>query len=116
MMRTLSTLAMLAAACTLAAPALAQPPTTLVVRAVTGADDLPVTGVRVGVTGCAPGPVPTELATGPDGAVTAVVAAGCYQVVIAEVPSGCSLEGAPDTRVLVAPGIAQTSTFRFHCA
>ncbi|MFI9504998.1 hypothetical protein [Nocardia sp. NPDC052566] len=86
------------------------------VRAVTGSDQLPVTGVSVGVANCAAGPVLTTLTTGTDGTVTQPVAPGCYQISVTTTPGGCELAGGHSQQVNVAPDAIATATFQFRCA
>ncbi|WP_329408251.1 hypothetical protein OG563_38615 [Nocardia vinacea] len=88
----------------------------LKVQATTGTDQLPVTGVGVGITTCAAGPVLTTLTTGRDGTVTQAFPSGCYQAQVTSVPSGCELASIAYVQVNVAPGTTQVACFQFRCA
>ncbi|MEV0298240.1 prealbumin-like fold domain-containing protein [Nocardia sp. NPDC050710] len=94
----------------------AQAPESITVSAVTGSDQLPVTGVEVGVTTCVAGPVLATLTTGVDGTATTNLAPGCYQLQVTSVPSGCMLDGEAYTQVTVLPGITVTPRYQFRCA
>jgi hypothetical protein len=86
------------------------------VQATTGTDEIPVSAVAVGVTTCAAGPVLATLTTGPDGTVTQAFPAGCYQVQVTAVPSGCELASIAYVRVDATPGITPVAKFQFRCA
>ncbi|MFI6365266.1 hypothetical protein ACIBG0_21215 [Nocardia sp. NPDC050630] len=88
----------------------------LKVRASTGTDQLPVTGVGVGITTCAAGPVLATLTTGGDGTATQAFPNGCYQAQVTSVPSGCELASIAYVQVDVAPGAIPVASFQFRCA
>ncbi|WP_040689739.1 hypothetical protein [Nocardia vinacea] len=88
----------------------------LKVQATTGTDQLPVTGVGVGITTCAAGPVLATLTTGGDGTVTQTFPDGCYQAQVTSVPSGCELASIAYVQINVAPGTTPVAAFQFRCA
>jgi hypothetical protein len=88
----------------------------LKVQATTGTDQLPVTGVAVGITTCAAGPVLATLTTGRDGTVTQAFPNGCYQAQVTSVPSGCELASIAYVQADVAPGTVPVASFQFRCA
>lgn len=88
----------------------------LKVQASTGTDQLPVTGVGVGITTCAAGPVLATLTTGGDGTATQAFPNGCYQAQVTSVPSGCELASIAYVQVDVAPGATPLASFQFRCA
>ncbi|MEV6333685.1 hypothetical protein AB0M12_03100 [Nocardia vinacea] len=88
----------------------------LKVQATTGTDQLPVTGVGVGITTCAAGPVLATLTTGGDGTVTQTFPNGCYQAQVTSVPSGCELASIAYVQINVAPGTTPVAAFQFRCA
>lgn len=88
----------------------------LKVQATTGTDQIPVTGVAVGITTCSAGPVLATLTTGRDGTVTQNFPNGCYQAQVTSVPSGCELASIAYVQVDVAPGATPVASFQFRCA
>ncbi|MFI5776356.1 hypothetical protein [Nocardia sp. NPDC051570] len=88
---------------------------TLTVQATT--DDFGVSGVAVGVTTCAAGPVLATLTTaGREGTALQDFAPGCYQAQVTSVPTGCGLDSIAYVTVNVVAGGTAVAPFKFRCA
>ncbi|WP_225726982.1 MULTISPECIES: hypothetical protein [unclassified Nocardia] len=89
---------------------------TLKVQATTGSDQIPVSGLSVGVTTCAAGSVLATLTTGADGTAAHDFAPNCYQAEVTSVPSGCTLASMAYVQVDVRAGAPAVAPFQLHCA